>query len=95
MRTPIALAMAGVAGVIVVRCLPCEVRGRLTSAIKHRISEHMEHMIAELPAGSPPKLVMSVLPKLQAQNEQIIAMLQEQNELLRKHQHASIATTAG
>ena len=31
-----------------------------------------------------PKLVMSILPKLREQNDQIIAMWQEQNELLRK-----------
>ncbi len=40
-------------------------------------------MMDSLPEGAPPKLILSVLPKLQAQNEQIIAMLREQNELLR------------
>ncbi len=94
MKTPIALGVVGIAVVIGFRCLPREVRGRLTSVIKHRISERFEHMMAELPAGFPPKLVMSVLPKLQAQNEQIIAMLREQNELLRGHQHSAAATTA-
>jgi hypothetical protein len=44
----------------------------------------MEQMMASLPANAPPKLVMSILPKLQAQNEQIIALLLEQNELLRE-----------
>ena len=39
-----------------------------------------------LPANAPPKLIMSILPKLQAQNEEIIAMLREQNELLRQLQ---------
>jgi hypothetical protein len=28
---------------------------------------------------------MSVLPRLQAQNDQIVALLREQNELLRRH----------
>jgi hypothetical protein len=45
----------------------------------------MEHMMASLPDNSPPKLVMSVLPRLRDQNDQIIAMLREQNALLRKH----------
>jgi len=45
----------------------------------------MEHMMASLPETSPPKLVMSILPRLSDQNEQIIAMLQEQNALLREH----------
>jgi hypothetical protein len=40
--------------------------------------------MASLTEGAPPKLVMSVLPRLQAQNDEIIAMLREQNELLRK-----------
>jgi len=43
----------------------------------------MEKMMANLPEDSPPRLVMSILPKLREQNDQIIAMLQEQNELLR------------
>jgi hypothetical protein len=46
----------------------------------------MEHMMASLPEGAPPKLIMSILPKLQAQNDQIITMLREQNELLREQQ---------
>jgi hypothetical protein len=29
---------------------------------------------------------VSILPRLQAQNEQIISLLREQNELLREHQ---------
>jgi hypothetical protein len=94
MKTLIALGMATVGGVIVFRCLPRELRSRLTSVIKHRMSEGMEHMMADLPEGSPPKLVMSVLPKLQAQSDQIVAMLREQNELLKEHQHTSAATTA-
>jgi hypothetical protein len=44
----------------------------------------MERMMASLPDNAPPKLVMSILPKLQAQNEQIISMLTEQNEMLRQ-----------
>jgi hypothetical protein len=30
---------------------------------------------------------MSILPKLQAQNDRIIAMLRDQNELLRQQRH--------
>jgi hypothetical protein len=48
----------------------------------------MKNMMANLPEDTPPKLIMSVLPKLQAQNEQIIVMLREQNELLRQNVHA-------
>jgi hypothetical protein len=45
--------------------------------------QRMEHMMASLPENSPPKLIVSVLPRLRDQNEQMIAMLRDQNELLR------------
>jgi hypothetical protein len=51
-------------------------------------------MMAGLPEDSPPKLIMSILPKLQEQNDQIIAMLREQNELLRQQGRDSAAKTA-
>ena len=50
--------------------------------------KHFERMMASLPEEAPPRLIMSILPKLQAQNDQIIALLREQNELLRERQHA-------
>lgn len=50
------------------------------------MAKHMEQMMARLPDDAPPKLVMNILPKLRAQNDQIIALLQEQNGLLRKQQ---------
>jgi hypothetical protein len=51
--------------------------------------EHMEKMMAGLPEDAPPKLVMSILPKLRAQNDQVIALLLEQNDLLRGRQQAA------
>ncbi len=89
MKTLIALGVAIVGGVIVFRYLPRELRGRLTSKARHRMGEGLEHVMAGLPEGSPPKLIMSILPKLKAQNDQIIAMLQEQNELLTEQKHTS------
>jgi hypothetical protein len=47
--------------------------------------QRMAHMMASLPEDAPPKLIMSVLPRLRDQNDQIIAMLREQNALLREH----------
>ena len=86
MKPLVALGVAAVGGVILFRCLPRRLRDRLTERIRRRMFEGMQRMMASLPEGSPPKLVMSVLPKLQAQNDQIIAMLREQNELLRAQQ---------
>ena len=51
------------------------------SALRQKI---MRRMMDAMPADSPPKLVMSILPRLQKQNEQILRLLQEQNELLNK-----------
>ncbi len=73
-------------GLIAYRCLSPEKRHRLTSAVKHQMMKHMEQMMASLPEDAPPKLVTSILPRLQAQNDQIIALLQEQNKLLRGRQ---------
>jgi hypothetical protein len=85
MNRLIALGAAVIGGVIAVRLLSRAPRGRLRSALSRRMLQHMEHMMASLPEGSPPKLVMSVLPRLRDQNDQIIAMLQEQNAFLREH----------
>jgi len=78
-----AVGAASVGGLIVYRCLPQETRDRLSAAVAQWMAKHMEKMMANLPEDAPPRLVMSILSKLRAQNDQIIAMLQEQNELLR------------
>jgi hypothetical protein len=41
-------------------------------------------MIEGMPPDSPPKLVVSILPRLQQQNDEIISLLREQTELLRR-----------
>ncbi len=84
MKTAIALGAITLGAVVALRYLRQESRGRLGDVVRGRIMRRMEHMMACLPEGAPPKLVMSVLPRLQEQNEQILAMLREQNELLRK-----------
>ena len=84
-----ALGLVTLGGVIALRLLLQELRPRPAAAVRRWMAKHMEQMMVSLPANSPPKLVMTVLPKLQAQNEQIIALLQEQNELLRQQQRAS------
>jgi hypothetical protein len=81
----IALAAVVAVGVIAVRSLPRVPRRRLTAAVNRLMLRRMEHMMAGLPENSPPKLIMSVLPRLRDQNDQIIAMLRDQHELLRKH----------
>ena len=84
MNRLIAVGVTIFGGVIIFRSLPRESRHRLIASASHWIAKHMEQMMVNLPENAPPKLVMSILPKLQAQNDQIIAMLREQNELLRE-----------
>ncbi len=72
-----------IAGVFALRLFPGP-RRRLAAAARRRMVRQMERMMAALPASSPPKLVVSVLPRLSEQNDQIIAMLRDQNELLRR-----------
>jgi hypothetical protein len=84
MRRLLALGVVVIGGVIVARRFRSEARGldRLPRAtIKQRM---MARMMEGLPADSPPKLVMSILPRLRQQNDEIIALLREQNELLRR-----------
>ncbi len=82
MKRVIAVGAAVVAGALALRLLAGD--RRLTAAIGLRVRRRMERMMASLPEDSPPRLVMSVLPRLRVQNDQIIAMLREQNELLKK-----------
>ncbi len=69
MKRLIALVAAMVGGVIVFRSL-APARHRLTAAIRRRMLQRMEQMMASLPENAPPKLVMSVLPQLRDQNDQ-------------------------
>jgi hypothetical protein len=84
MRKLLALGAVVVGAVIVVRGLLQSERGgarRQLGAVRQRI---MARMLEGMPPDSPPKLVMSILPRLQQQNDEIIALLREQNELLQR-----------
>ncbi len=88
MKALFACGVVALGAVIAYRYLPRESGSRLGDVVRRRVMNRMERMMASLPEGAPPKLVMTVLPRLQDQNDQIIAMLREQNELLRKQLHA-------
>jgi hypothetical protein len=85
MKRLLALGTVVVGGVIALRSLPRVPRRRLAAAVNRRLLRRMEQMMASLPENSPPKLIMSVLPRLRDQNDEMIAMLRDQNQLLRKH----------
>ncbi len=77
MRTFVVVGAAIAGGVIAFRCLSRASRDHLKTAVGHWIKGHMERMMASFPESAPPKLVMSVLPRVREQNDQIIAMLRE------------------
>ncbi len=85
MRKVLALGAVVVGGVIAAgRLLPSGGRGpdrRPGATMRQRM---MARMLEGLPPDSPPKLVMSILPRLRDQNDEIIALLREQNEILRR-----------
>lgn len=89
MKTWLAWGATAAALVVGLRYLPREPGDRLGDAFRRRMLKRMERMMASLPEGAPPRLVMSVLPRLREQNDQILALLREQNELLRNQQRAA------
>lgn len=84
MNKVIIFGAAVVGAAIALRSLSTASGRGLGSAFSRRMLRHMEHMLAILPENAPPKLVMSVLPRLREQNDEIVAMLREQNALLRE-----------
>lgn len=76
--TPVVLA-----GVFVARNLLTAERrdslARLPATIMKRCMDHM-------PEDSPPKVITSSVRRIQKQNDEIIALLREQNELLRRNE---------
>ena len=89
MNKLVALGVATAGAVLAFQFLPARTRHRFKVAMRRRMTRHMERMMANLPEGSPPKIVVSVLPRLQAQSDQIIAQLQELNALLREQRGGS------
>ncbi len=85
MRKLVTLALLVGGAVIAARSLlPSEGPGhgrQIGTTLRQRM---MARMMERLPADSPPKLVMSILPRLREQNDEIIALLRQQNELLQR-----------
>jgi hypothetical protein len=81
-RFLIIIALAGTA-VLVGQQFGAHNRPRRTgfAGVRHKM---MKRMMAAMPEDSPPKLIISILPRLKEQNEQILALLEEQRDLLRR-----------
>lgn len=81
-RFPLIVVIAGAAGFLGYKF--SRQPGPRVSHFTGMRNKMMKRMMASMPEDSPPKLVMSILPRLQAQNEEILALLKEQNDLLRR-----------
>jgi hypothetical protein len=57
---------------------------RFSERMRERFKSHMGRMLESMPEDSPPRLVVSTLPRLAEQNDQILALLREQNALMRE-----------
>ena len=85
MRRLLAVGAVVVGGVIAARrFLPFEGSGPDRYHGPTMRQRLMARMMEGLPPDSPPKLIMSILPRLREQNDEIIALLREQNEVLRR-----------
>ncbi len=62
--------------------------GTERSPIGKWILDRMTRMMERMPENAPPKLIVSLLPRVREQNDQILALLREQNELLRARRSA-------
>jgi hypothetical protein len=91
MKRFIALGAIVLVGAVAFQVLARGPRRRVGSAVRQRMLKRMERMMAGLPENSPPRLVMSVLPRLREQNDEILRELREQNDLLRERAgHAGV-----
>jgi hypothetical protein len=84
MNKAVVLGAIALAGVVALQVLSPARRHRFGAGVRHRLTKRMESVMASLPEQSPPRLITSILPELRKQNEEIIAMLREQNALLRE-----------
>jgi hypothetical protein len=85
MKKLLVLGTVVAGGVLAVwRLVPSEERHQDRGAGLTIGQRMMARMMERLPADSPPKLIMSILPRLREQNDEMIALLREQNELLRR-----------
>ena len=76
---------AAIVGTVAVRRgLPTERRAKIRERLSKAPGAVMERMMERMPEDAPPKVMTSGIRHLQEQNEELLALLREQNELLRE-----------
>lgn len=66
------------------RLVPAERRAELRESLVQMPGTVMERCMEAMPEDSPPKAMMSSMRQLEAQNDELVALLREQNKLLKK-----------
>ena len=61
--------------------------------LSHLPGTFMERCMELMPEDSPPKVMMSGIRRMQDQNEELLALLREQNDLLRERLPAEKASS--
>lgn len=82
---PIAILLGGVMALRLL--MTPEGRERISQTranMGSRMAERMGRMMEEMPDDSPPKLFMSTMRRLQEQNDELLALMREQNTILRE-----------
>ena len=86
-----AIGVAVVGGIFAARKRSrSEGRAELNPSTPTAKQGRLERFFERLPADSPPKLMMSILPRLREQNDEIIALLRQQNEWMRQERAESV-----
>ena len=82
--------------VVVRRLVPSERRTQLLESLTQMPMTMMERRMESMPEDSPPKVLMSTMRRFEEQNDEFVALLREQNKLLRKQNNIlQEATSAG
>ncbi|HEY5624929.1 MAG TPA: hypothetical protein VIT93_00420 [Dehalococcoidia bacterium] len=66
------------------RVLPPEQRASLQENLSRVPGAMMNHCMEMMPEDSPPKVMMSSMRRIEAQNDELAKLLQKQNTLLRR-----------
>lgn len=77
------------------RVLPAEQRASLQENLSKVPGAMMEHCMDMMPEDSPPKVMMSSMRRFEEQNDELAALLREQNKLLKKQNDMLKASAPG
>jgi hypothetical protein len=81
--------------VAVRRLVPAERRTQLRESLAGMPAAMMERCMEGMPEDSPPKVMMSAMRRFEEQNDELLALVREQNKLMRKQTNILEAASAG